>query len=106
MLENVLFFLHLLYFTCFFIYNSIRVSNELGAGQPQAARKAAYVALVMVVIEGILVGFLMILLRDIWGRVYSEEEDVIRYLATMMPTVAVSSFLDGVQSVLSGSHPS
>lgn len=88
----------------FFKY-SIRVSNELGAGHPQAARTAAYVALVMVVTEGVLVGFLMILLREIWGRVYSDEEEVVRYLATMMPTVAVSSFLDGVQSVLSGPYP-
>ncbi|XP_023515399.1 protein DETOXIFICATION 16-like isoform X2 [Cucurbita pepo subsp. pepo] len=81
---------------------SIRVSNELGAGRPRAARMAAYVALVMVVVEGVLVGVLMVLLRDVWGRVYSEEEEVVRYLATMMPTVAVSSFFDGVQSVLSG----
>lgn len=95
-------FLNLFFYM--FLNDSIRVSNELGAGHPQAARTAAYVALIMVVAEGVLVGFLMILLRDFWGRVYSEEEEVIRYLATMMPTVAISSFLDGVQSVLSGTH--
>lgn len=87
-----------------FLNDSIRVSNELGAGRPRAARMAAYVALVMVVVEGVLVGVLMVLLRDVWGRVYSEEEEVVRYLATMMPTVAVSSFFDGVQSVLSGPY--
>ncbi|XP_030940730.1 protein DETOXIFICATION 16-like isoform X1 [Quercus lobata] len=81
---------------------SIRVSNELGAGKPKAARLAVRVVLVMAITEGMLVGLLMILLRNIWGHVYSHEQEVVKYVAVMMPIVALSSFLDGLQGVISG----
>ncbi|XP_027343250.1 protein DETOXIFICATION 16-like [Abrus precatorius] len=81
---------------------SIRVSNELGAGHPWAARLAVFVVVVMTVIEGILVGTVMILMRNIWGYVYSNEVEVVKYVAIMMPLLAASNFLDGIQGVLSG----
>lgn len=82
---------------------STRVSNELGAGNPQGARLAVCVVLVMAVTEGILVGAVLILIRNIWGYAYSNEVQVVRYLAAMMPILAISNFMDGLQSVLSGS---
>jgi len=81
---------------------SIRVSNELGAGHPQAARLAVHVVVVIAIIEGILVGAVIILIRNILGYAYSNEEEVVKYVATMMPILAVSNFLDGLQCVLSG----
>ncbi|KAG5522557.1 hypothetical protein RHGRI_034644 [Rhododendron griersonianum] len=82
---------------------STRVSNELGAGNPQAARLAVSVVLVMAVTEGVLVGAVLILIRNIWGYAYSNEVEVVRYVAAMMPILALSNLLDGLQSVLSGS---
>ncbi|KAG5522548.1 hypothetical protein RHGRI_034642 [Rhododendron griersonianum] len=82
---------------------STRVSNELGAGNPQAARLAVSVVLVMAVTEGVLVGAVLILIRNIWGYAYSNEVEVVRYVAAMMPILAISNLLDGLQSVLSGS---
>ncbi|XP_057464800.1 LOW QUALITY PROTEIN: protein DETOXIFICATION 16-like [Actinidia eriantha] len=82
---------------------STRVSNELGAGHPQAARLAVSVVLVLTVTEGILVGAILILIRNIWGYAYSNEVEVVRYVASMMPILAISNFMDGLQSVLSGS---
>ncbi|XP_010251826.1 PREDICTED: protein DETOXIFICATION 16-like [Nelumbo nucifera] len=81
---------------------STRVSNELGAESPQAAHLAVKVVLLMAITEGILVGLVMILIRRIWGYAYSNEEEVAKYVATMMPVLATSNFLDGIQSVLSG----
>ncbi|KAI4350976.1 hypothetical protein L6164_005377 [Bauhinia variegata] len=81
---------------------SVRVSNELGAAHPRAARLAACVVLVMAIIEGILVGAAMILIRSVWGYAYSNEVEVVRYVAIMLPILAVSNFLDGIQTVLSG----
>lgn len=78
------------------------MSNELGAGNPQGARLAVCVVLVMAVTEGILVGAVLILIRNIWGYAYSNEVQVVRYLAAMMPILAISNFMDGLQSVLSG----
>ncbi|KAK7290056.1 hypothetical protein RIF29_04203 [Crotalaria pallida] len=81
---------------------STRVSNELGAGHPRAARLAVCVVLVMVIIEGILVGSVMILIRNIWGCAYSNEVEVVKHVATMLPILAASNFVDGLQCVLSG----
>ncbi|KAK9278060.1 hypothetical protein L1049_027618 [Liquidambar formosana] len=81
---------------------STRVSNELGAGNPQAARLAVCVVLVMAIVVGSLVGVVLILIRNIWGYAYSNETEVVTYIATMMPILAASNFLDGLQCVLSG----
>ncbi|XP_073220769.1 protein DETOXIFICATION 16-like isoform X2 [Cicer arietinum] len=81
---------------------SIRVSNELGAGHPWTARLAVCVVVVIAIIESIIVGVVLILIRNIWGYAYSNEEEVVKYVATMLPILAASNFLDGLQSVLSG----
>ncbi|KAJ9689540.1 hypothetical protein PVL29_014966 [Vitis rotundifolia] len=81
---------------------SIRVSNELGAGRPQAALLAVYVALFMVAIEGILVATALILGHNSWGYSYSSEEEVVNYVGEMTLLLAGSHFIDGIQSVLSG----
>lgn len=81
---------------------STRVSNELGAGRPQAARLAVCVVTVMAISEGLLVGLVLILIRNIWGYAYSNEPEVVKYVAIMLPILAVSNFLDGLQCVLSG----
>lgn len=81
---------------------STRVSNELGAGHPQTARLAVRVVLLMAIVEGILIGLVLILIRNVWGYSYSNEIEVVRYVAIMMPIIATSNFLDGLQCVLSG----
>ncbi|KAM3268774.1 protein DETOXIFICATION 16 [Capsicum chacoense] len=81
---------------------STRVSNELGAGHPQSARLALYVVLAIAVLEGLVLGLIMILIRNVWGYAYSNETEVVRYIATMMPLLATSNFMDGLQCVLSG----
>ncbi|KAI3997131.1 hypothetical protein MKX01_008975 [Papaver californicum] len=79
-----------------------RVSNELGAGHPRAARLAVQVVFVLAVTEGILIGTIMILVRHILGKAFSNEKEVVDYVAFMMPILAVSNFFDGIQSALSG----
>lgn len=81
---------------------STRVSNELGAGNPQSARLAVYVVLCMTIFESIVVGLVLILIRNAWGYAYSSEIEVVTYLATMMPLLALTNFLDGLACVLSG----
>ncbi|KAF1859532.1 hypothetical protein Lal_00010116 [Lupinus albus] len=81
---------------------STRISNELGAGNPKAARLAVFVVLAMTLIMAIIVGTVIILIRNIWGYAYSNEVEVVKYVAIMMPILAISSFLDSFQCVLSG----
>ncbi|KAI3831794.1 hypothetical protein MKX03_000136 [Papaver bracteatum] len=81
---------------------STRVSNELGANHPQAARLATRITLCMVILQGFLLGISMILMRHIWGYAFSNEQKVVTYVAAMMPVLAVSNFFDGIEFVLSG----
>ncbi|KAL6650563.1 hypothetical protein ACP70R_009488 [Stipagrostis hirtigluma subsp. patula] len=81
---------------------STRVSNELGAGRPQAARLATRVVMALALIVGILIGLVMVLVRNFWGYAYSNEEEVVQYIARMMPILAVSFLFDTLQCVLSG----
>lgn len=78
------------------------MSNELGAGHPQRARLAVCVAAVIAISEGVIIGTTTILVRHIWGKLYSNEKEVIEYVAKIMPLLALSDFLDGFQCVLSG----
>uniref|UniRef100_A0A0E0LBV7 Protein DETOXIFICATION n=1 Tax=Oryza punctata TaxID=4537 RepID=A0A0E0LBV7_ORYPU len=81
---------------------STRVSNELGAGRPHAARLAVRVAVFMAISEGLVIGLVLVCVRNIWGHVYSNEEEVIKYVAKMLLVISVSNFFDGIQCVLSG----
>ncbi|CAL4969903.1 unnamed protein product [Urochloa decumbens] len=81
---------------------STRVSNELGAGRPEAARLATRVVVVLALAVGVSEGLVMVLVRNLWGYAYSNEEEVARYVARMMPILAVSIVFDGLQCVLSG----
>ncbi|CAL5032719.1 unnamed protein product [Urochloa decumbens] len=81
---------------------STRVSNELGAGRPQAAHLATRVVMVLAIVVGILIGLAMILVRNLWGYACSNEEEVVKYISKMMPILAVSFLFDCVHCVLSG----
>ncbi|XP_078176663.1 protein DETOXIFICATION 16-like isoform X2 [Carex rostrata] len=81
---------------------STRVSNELGAGRPETARLAVQVVLCLTITGGLIVGSILILIRDIWGYAYSSEEEVVKYVAIILPILAISNMLDSIQCVLSG----
>ncbi|MED6117605.1 hypothetical protein PIB30_111502, partial [Stylosanthes scabra] len=81
---------------------STRVSNELGAGNAQGARLALRVMIATAIIEGTTIALITILVRNVWGKLYSNENQVIRYVSKMMFLLALSDFLDGFQCVLSG----
>lgn len=83
---------------------STRVSNELGAGRPRAARLAVRVVVLLSVAEGLGVGLILVCVRYVWGHAYSNVEEVVTYVANMMLVIAVSNFFDGIQCVLSGTY--
>lgn len=78
------------------------MSNELGAGRPRAARLAVGIVLGMAITEGVVIGLVLLLIRNIWGYAYTNEIDVVAYVAAMMPIIAASNFMDGLQCILSG----
>ncbi|KAK9162412.1 hypothetical protein Syun_003314 [Stephania yunnanensis] len=79
-----------------------RVSNELGAGHPQAARLAVRAAVFIVVTAAVSVVSIMLLMHRMLGYCYSNETEVVQYIARIIPLLAISHSLDGIQSVFSG----
>ena len=72
----------------------------MGAGCPHGARLALHVMITFALSEGATIAITTLLVCNFWGKLYSKE--VIRYVARMMPLLALSNFLDGFQCVLSG----
>ncbi|KAK7343446.1 hypothetical protein VNO77_12196 [Canavalia gladiata] len=81
---------------------STRVSNELGAGNPHAARVAVLAAMSMAVVETSIVSTTLFACRHVYGYVFSNEKEVIDYVTIMAPLVCISVVLDGIQGVLTG----
>ncbi|KAK3156633.1 hypothetical protein QOZ80_2AG0109830 [Eleusine coracana subsp. coracana] len=68
----------------------------------QAARRAIRIVMLLAVAVGVSEGLGMVLVRNLWGYMYSNEEEVTGYIARMMPILAVAIFFDGLQFVFSG----
>ncbi|XP_075636246.1 protein DETOXIFICATION 12-like isoform X2 [Castanea sativa] len=81
---------------------STRISNELGAGNPQAARVAVFAVLFLAVTETSIVSAILLASRSVFGYTFSNEKEVVDYVTTMAPLVSLSIILDSLQGVLSG----
>ena len=81
---------------------STRVSNELGAGKPKAARTATLVVMFLAVAEACIVSTILFVSRRIFGYTFSNEKEVVDYVTAIAPLVCFSLILDGLQGVLSG----
>ncbi|WVY96512.1 hypothetical protein V8G54_028663 [Vigna mungo] len=72
-----------------------RVSNELGAGSPQSAKVSAYASMILGATQAVVVG-------QILGYVFSNEQDVVDYVSEMAPLLSLSVILDCLHGTLSG----
>ncbi|CAH1423274.1 unnamed protein product [Lactuca virosa] len=81
---------------------STRVSNELGAGKHEAAELAVWVALSLVVTEVLLIGLLLVVAGGVWSKLYTGEAEVVSYMSVVMPVLALSNVMDGIQGVARG----
>ncbi|KAK8913814.1 MATE efflux family protein 7 [Platanthera zijinensis] len=79
-----------------------RVSNELGARNPRAAKLAIFIILVIGTVEAMLLGMTIILMRNTWGQLVSKDKEVISHMASVMPLVAVVQIIDAYQCVFAG----
>jgi MATE family multidrug resistance protein len=78
------------------------VANELGAGNPDGARSAVRVVLSMAAMDAVIVGGTLLAARRLVGRAYSSQEEVISFVAAMVPLVCITVVTDCIQGVLSG----
>ncbi|CAM6108347.1 unnamed protein product [Calypogeia fissa] len=81
---------------------STRVSNSLGAGEPNAGKVSVYVVSGISLLQATIVSGSLLLARNVWGWVFSSDLQVVSYVATVMPMIALLGLFDGIQGVLSG----
>lgn len=78
------------------------MSNELGAGKPEAARLAVWAAVFLAGTEAVIVSVTLFSCRYVLGYAYTSDKQVVDYIAAMAPLICLSIFMDSLQAVLSG----
>ncbi|KAJ6894273.1 protein DETOXIFICATION 18-like [Populus alba x Populus x berolinensis] len=82
--------------------NSTRVSNELGAGNPDKAKQAMAMTLKLSVLLALLIVLALATGHDIWAGFFTDDLSIIRAFASMTPFLAISIALDAFQVVFTG----
>ncbi|PON77480.1 Multi antimicrobial extrusion protein [Parasponia andersonii] len=85
---------------------STRVSNELGAGNPQAAQAAVTASMILTVVEAILTSTIFFGCRFVVGYAYSSDKEVVIHVARLSPLVSLTIITDSLRATLSGLIPS
>ncbi|XP_022141852.1 protein DETOXIFICATION 1-like [Momordica charantia] len=81
---------------------STRVSNELGAGNPEAAKVAVKVVGALGIIESIIVSVILFGCRNILGYAFTNDTQIANHIASMLPLICLSILTDCFLGVLSG----
>ena len=82
--------------------SSVRVSNELGAGNPKSAAFSVVVVTVLSFILSVIISVIILLCRDYISYIFTEGEDVSQAVSQLTPLLAFTLILNGIQPVLSG----
>ncbi|EFJ31402.1 hypothetical protein SELMODRAFT_407976 [Selaginella moellendorffii] len=80
---------------------STRISNELGAGHPFEARLSQGVSFGLAAIDAVFVSTLLFCLRDVLGRAFSNEAEVVGHVSRMIPILAAMTVMDAFAGVVS-----
>lgn len=81
---------------------SVRVSNELGAGNPRVAKLAVVVVNITTVLISLVLCVVVLVFRVGLTKAFTSDAEVIAAVYDLYPLLAVSIFLNGIQPILSG----
>ncbi|KAK8483357.1 hypothetical protein V6N13_091364 [Hibiscus sabdariffa] len=81
---------------------STRVGNELGAGRPSRARLAAVVAIGLALLTSFLGLIGTILGRGAWGRVFTEDNEVLELTMIVLPIIGLCELANCPQTTSCG----
>ncbi|KAL0385491.1 UNVERIFIED_CONTAM: protein DETOXIFICATION 29 [Sesamum radiatum] len=81
---------------------SVRVSNELGAGHPRAAKFSVLVVVLSSFLIALLVAILILIFQKQYPFLFSDNLEVIEVVYELTPLLAFCIVLNNVQPVLSG----
>eukprot|EP00747_Dinoflagellata_sp_TGD_P204391 gnl/TRDRNA2_/TRDRNA2_78063_c0_seq1.p1 gnl/TRDRNA2_/TRDRNA2_78063_c0~~gnl/TRDRNA2_/TRDRNA2_78063_c0_seq1.p1 ORF type:complete len:485 (+),score=70.25 gnl/TRDRNA2_/TRDRNA2_78063_c0_seq1:122-1456(+) len=80
----------------FSIAAGTQVGNALGGGDVAKARRASHVTLFLVIIIAGAVASMLIVLREPWARLFSEDDQMIRMTTQVIPLIATYIFFDAM----------
>ncbi|KAK0614028.1 mate-domain-containing protein [Immersiella caudata] len=81
---------------------SSRVGNLLGARKPEEAARAAHCAAILSTVAGALILSVLMGVKDVFGRIFNDDERVVRLVAEVMPYVALFQIADGLNGSCGG----
>ncbi|CAA7265227.1 unnamed protein product [Cyclocybe aegerita] len=81
---------------------STRVGNLIGSRSPRGAKLAAHAAALLSVIVGAVVMTAMMLAKDVYGLLFSDDERVVLLVSKVMPLVASFQIADGLAGSCGG----
>ncbi|XP_077243613.1 protein DETOXIFICATION 40-like [Tasmannia lanceolata] len=81
---------------------SVRVSNELGAGNPKSAAFSVIVVNISSFIIAVIAAIIVLALRHVISYAFTEGEVVANAVSELCPLLGLTLILNGVQPVLSG----
>ncbi|KAM3681604.1 hypothetical protein ACJW31_12G009900 [Castanea mollissima] len=79
-----------------------RASNELGAGNAQAAKMTVKAITVLVVAEMVFLAMILFFCHLVLGYAFSSKKEIVDRIADMGPLLCLSIIMDGLQAVLTG----
>jgi hypothetical protein len=87
---------------CVIILFSVRVANELGRGNPKAAKFSVEIILSTSIIIGVLIWVLCLIFGKEISRFLTSDEEVAETVSSLAVLLAFSILLNSVQPVLTG----
>ncbi|CAH2077616.1 unnamed protein product [Thlaspi arvense] len=78
---------------------STRVGNELGANRPKTAKLSATVAVVFAAVTGITAAAFAYSVRNAWGRVFTQDDEILRLTAAALPILGLCEIGNCPQTV-------
>lgn len=82
--------------------NSVRVSNELGAGNAKAAKFSVVIVNIVSFLVAVVEAIVVLALRHVVSYAFTGGETVANAVSDLCPFLAVTLILNGIQPVLSG----
>ncbi|CAD5318080.1 unnamed protein product [Arabidopsis thaliana] len=79
-----------------------RISNELGAGNPEVARLAVFAGIFLWFLEATICSTLLFTCKNIFGYAFSNSKEVVDYVTELSSLLCLSFMVDGFSSVLDG----
>ena len=84
------------------VATSSRIGNLLGAQRPRDAARAAHCAAVLSMALGAVILAILLGTKDVFGRIFNDDERVVRVVSKIMPFVALYQIADGLNGSCGG----